>query len=72
LQRIWEFNGTQYMQLAPNSTTPNALPNLNPNPDNLDNLDSSDNCEHGYWPPVVQFDQLREPLIDDTPENAHP
>jgi len=67
--RCCDNQHTQYTPLATNSTTPNALPDLNPN---LDNLDSSNNCEHGNWPPVAQFNQLREPLIDDTPENAHP
>ena len=67
--RCCDNQHTQYTPLATNSTTPSALPGPNPNPDNLE---PGDNGEHGNWPPVARFNQLREPLLDDTPENAHP
>jgi len=57
------------VEYTPLATTPTALPDLNPN---SDNLESSNNGEHVNWPPVARFNQLREPLIDDTPENVHP
>ena len=59
---------TQYSPLATNSTTPNynTIPVLNPNPDNWDKHEQEE------WPPVKRFNQLREPLLEDTPEIAHP
>ena len=59
---------TQYSPLATNSSTPNynSIPVLNPNPDNLDKHEQED------WPPVKRFNQLREPLLEDTLEIAHP
>ena len=58
---------TPFLQCT-NSTTPNynSIPVLNPNPDNLDKHEQED------WPPVKRFNQLREPLLEDTLEIAHP
>ena len=68
LFRCCDSEHTQYSPLATNSTTPNynTIPGLNPNPDNLGELDQEG------WPPVKRFNQLREPLLEDTQEIAHP
>ena len=62
------WHTTQYSPLATNSSTPNynTIPVINPNPDNLDEHEQED------WPPVKRFNQLREPLLEDTLEIAHP
>ena len=57
---------TQYTLLITNSATPSAISTLNPN------QDDSDKDEYENWPPVKQFNHLREPLLEHAPEIAHP